>query len=136
VISRRRFLEIAAVCGVPLAAGSLASDGWLAWFGSRASRRLLALARSPEERLRNHFAYLDLEPEGVARYFADCARYRAGFSRYVPFPPEIYTNYLLSTDFFKNGADESQLVRYVGFYDPAVTPCSNPLAQFDDQPDA
>jgi len=136
MMTRRRFLEVAALCGAPVAAGSLAWSGSFEWFYGRASRRILALLQSPEERLRSHFAYLDLDPEGVTRYFADCERYRGGFSRRMPLPPDVYTNYLMSTDFFRSGADQSRRVRYVGYYDPAVTPCNNPLARFDDEPEA
>src|SRR5690349_9294575 len=99
VMTRRRFISAAVLLGAPVAAGMVAWRGSFAWAYSRASSRLLAALQSPEERLRAHFGYLALEPEGVARYFADCARYRPVFSRHVPLPPEIYTNYLLSTDF-------------------------------------
>ena len=40
---------------------------------------------------------------------------------------ENYTvsNFLLSTDFFQNGADVSKPVSYFGFYDPYKRPCAN-----------
>ena len=41
----------------------------------------------------------------------------------------IVTNYLLSSDFLINGADESRVVRYLGYYDP-MRACGNPFAQF------
>jgi hypothetical protein len=41
----------------------------------------------------------------------------------------IVTNYLLSSDFFINGVDETRTVRYLGFYDP-LHACSNPFARF------
>jgi hypothetical protein len=40
----------------------------------------------------------------------------------------IVTKYLLSTDFFQSGADESQTVQYLGFYDP-LHGCGNPFAR-------
>lgn len=40
----------------------------------------------------------------------------------------IVTIYLLSSDFFVNGQDESRLVRYLGFYDPLIA-CANPFAR-------
>ncbi|HEY3731875.1 MAG TPA: hypothetical protein VGL28_11510 [Steroidobacteraceae bacterium] len=40
----------------------------------------------------------------------------------------ITTLYLLSTDFFKNGADESREVKYLSLYD-ALVACSNPFAR-------
>jgi hypothetical protein len=41
----------------------------------------------------------------------------------------VVTNYLLSSDFLINGADESRVVRYLGYYDP-MRACGNPFAQF------
>jgi hypothetical protein len=41
----------------------------------------------------------------------------------------VVSTYLLSSDFLINGADESRVVRYLGFYDP-MRACGNPFAQF------
>lgn len=41
----------------------------------------------------------------------------------------VVGRYLMSTDFFEHGADESREIRYVAFYDPALTPCRNFLAR-------
>jgi hypothetical protein len=38
------------------------------------------------------------------------------------------TLFLLSSDFFTSGANESRVVRYVGFYDP-MRACGNPFAR-------
>jgi hypothetical protein len=38
------------------------------------------------------------------------------------------TLYLLSSDFFPNGADESRTIQYTGLYDSLV-PCSSPFAR-------
>jgi hypothetical protein len=38
------------------------------------------------------------------------------------------STYLLSSDFFLNGADVSRTVEYVRFYDPMI-PCGNPFAR-------
>ena len=40
----------------------------------------------------------------------------------------IASSYLLSSDFFVNGADSSRIVRYLGFYDP-LHACGNPFAR-------
>jgi len=40
----------------------------------------------------------------------------------------LATTYLLSSDFFINGADESRTVEYLGLYDP-LRPCGNPFAR-------
>lgn len=36
----------------------------------------------------------------------------------------IVSNFLLSTDFFQNGADINKKVNYLGFYDPYKRPCA------------
>ena len=43
----------------------------------------------------------------------------------------IVTLYLLSSDFFLTGADETRIVRYQGYYDPIrnLHPISNPFAR-------
>ena len=41
----------------------------------------------------------------------------------------IATQYLLSSDFFLNGADESITVKYITYYDPYKTICENPFAR-------
>jgi len=38
------------------------------------------------------------------------------------------TQYLISSDFFKNGADKNRTVNYLGYYDPMVA-CNNPFAR-------
>jgi hypothetical protein len=130
MMTRRTFIRIAAWGTAPLVAGSLAWRDRLAWLIERSTARALALALTPEQRLRAHFDYLDLDSAGVAAYFGDCQRYRPAFSRRLPLSADVYTGFLLSSDFFQGGADESRRVRYVGFYDPSLTPCINPLATF------
>ena len=43
-----------------------------------------------------------------------------------------YKRFLLSTDFFQNGADESRPLRYVRIFDAYASPCYQPLAHFGD----
>jgi hypothetical protein len=45
----------------------------------------------------------------------------------------LVSTYLLSSDFFRNGGDESRTVGYVAFFDPVAQACSNPFAR---RPDA
>ena len=40
----------------------------------------------------------------------------------------VVTQYLMSSDFFINGADKRRTVRYLGYYDPMVA-CNNPFAR-------
>lgn len=49
-------------------------------------------------------------------------------SRIVRLEDNLVSTYLLSSDFFLNGADESRTVKYVGYYDP-LRPCQNPFAR-------
>ncbi len=39
----------------------------------------------------------------------------------------VVSMFLLSTDFFQNGANDRSLVRYVAFYDPTAAVCRNPF---------
>jgi hypothetical protein len=41
---------------------------------------------------------------------------------------DLSTLYLLSSDFFVNGADESRTIQYTGLYDSLI-PCSSPFAR-------
>jgi hypothetical protein len=40
----------------------------------------------------------------------------------------VTTQYLMSSDFFINGADKTRTVKYLGYYDPMVA-CNNPFAR-------
>lgn len=49
-------------------------------------------------------------------------------SRADMFEDALVSTYLLSSDFFWNGSDESRKVGYVAYYDPN-RPCNNPFAR-------
>lgn len=49
-------------------------------------------------------------------------------SRMGAFEDTLVATYLLSSDFFWNGSDESRKVNYVAYYDP-MRPCHNPFAR-------
>lgn len=84
-------------------------------------------------KLNAHFDYLDIDPAGVRRFVDTFEQYRYPIRRnplkllFGPLPDEIHMNYLSSTDFFINDADESRPVRFVALYDPYVSPCFNPF---------
>jgi hypothetical protein len=84
-------------------------------------------------KLTAHFDYLDLDPAGVRRFVDTFEQNKYLIRRnplkllFGPLPDEIYMNYLSSTDFFANGADESRPVRFIALYDPYVSPCYNPF---------
>jgi len=46
------------------------------------------------------------------------------------FEERIITKFLLSTNFFREGADETKPVTYLSYYDPYKMPCQNPFAQW------
>lgn len=48
------------------------------------------------------------------------------------FEERLISKFLLSTDFFWDGANEAQPVTYLSYYDPHRTPCQNPFAQWQD----
>jgi hypothetical protein len=73
-------------------------------------------------RLRYHFL------SAVAPSFQRYYRSADTRSRIAKAEDAFVSTYLLSSDFFINGSDESRLVRYVAFYDPG-RPCSNPFAR-------
>jgi hypothetical protein len=41
---------------------------------------------------------------------------------------KVVTDFLLSSDLFKNGADQTRTVHYLGLYDPMIA-CGNPFAR-------
>lgn len=87
--------------------------------------------RSPAAKIRDHFDYLTIDPAGVNAFVRDMRLHRGWAATYLAWPPDAYTTYLLSTDFFRREAGSVDPIHYVGFYDPYVTPCNNPCARFD-----
>jgi hypothetical protein len=98
--------------------------------------------------------YLRLDEDGVSRFAGDIASkgivssFRLhvidaadGLYTHHPLSPDsrlgrlirhgedrVVTQYLMSSDFFINGADKNRTVRYLGYYDPLVA-CNNPFAR-------
>jgi hypothetical protein len=81
---------------------------------------------SPEDRIRREFHYLQLDDGGVAAFVGEYEKHRGPISRFRHPEDDLFDRFLLSTDFFRNGADESRPVRFVLFYDPYISPCWNP----------
>jgi hypothetical protein len=138
-MKRRTFLYGAA-------AGVLGLAAWRA-AGSRDER---AIAKVIYKKL----GYLKLDPAGVRQFAADVSAHKAISSlrlRSIDALGPLYTGYslspnghlaeaithgedkvttlyLMSSDFFRNGADKTQTVHYLGYYDPVVA-CNNPFAR-------
>jgi hypothetical protein len=133
LLTRRRFLY-----GVGLAAAGAA---FMRAFGDADARRYYGLAivgparhygsrlinavYPPARRIRRHFDYLQFQPGTTERFVAD-------FERTIGIVPVatsgVYMRFLLSTDFFQHGADQTRVVGYHLFYEPSVTLCYNPLS--------
>ena len=94
-------------------------------------RRLEGFGLSAAQRLRRHFAWLSLADGTIESYLAEHEVRFGTMGRFARSEPNFYTRFLLSTDFYENGAERprnGEPVRYVGFYDPDTAACYNPLA--------
>ena len=137
-MNRRLFLAFA------LAAGG--ASGWAYW-------------RSPPERaivaiLYKRLRYLKLDHGGVQRFAGDFAarhvlsstrlriagslwplyrRLPMNASRWVSHvnhaEERIVSTYLISSDFFSSGSDQTKTVRYLGCYDALTHACGNPFCR-------
>ena len=123
---RRGFLKATVAAGLTLAAAVLGGPAVLRVLRSR---RRADLGRLLLER----FDYLTFEPGTVERFVSDVAAFRET-QRLHPKGLPVYERFLMSTDFFQNGADETRIVAYVSFYPPYQTSCYNPLASSPDEP--
>ncbi len=126
-ISRRRFvgLSLTALSATIVGSVGVLSRGHWERIGSSLAW-LRGAHLSAAQRIERHFHYLDLDPEGVRAFVRDYTKHRGEITRFSEPREDIFERYLLSTDFFRNGADESRPVRYVLFFDPYVSPCWNP----------
>ena len=126
--SRRKFLKLGVATAAAVGAGSAGTllyherEG-VAWHLQRLERAVVPV----EDRIRSHFSYLQLDEAGLAKY-GEWHRKLFGSGFDARRDPMFYERFLLSTDFFKNGADESQPIRFLSFYDPYISPCWNPCA--------
>lgn len=143
MISRRQFL-VATVAGL----GALATGRYV--FGSEEDAIIAVL--------RKRLDYLILDENGLHAYAADLVDKKIISSRrlrIVDAAGPIYANlemppfskaltyelrhgeervisvYLLSSDFFLNGSDETRVVQYLGYYDPVSQSrrCANPFSR-------
>ena len=130
VLRRRVLLGLA----LGVAGGSLL---WRAW--RRREPGGSAVARVLEENL----GYLQIREEDRERFARDFATYapmaegrladrsRWSGARVEALEERICLTFLMSSDFFQNGADESRPLRYRALYEPSKVGCANPFARFD-----
>ena len=109
VLSRRKFV---AAIGVFAVVGGLAAGGW---FFLR--REILYW------QLRKKLNYLNLDRDVLRQFAEDHAKY-GDLVVYTQIP--VHMRFLLSTDFFRYGADETRSLEYLAYYDPYISPCYNP----------
>src|SRR5262245_3754770 len=148
-ISRRAFVLSAIASAISLAVGACAPPNRTTTAPTTADDADQLAATAPAqaslveadsapiiEVLRKQFDYLDLDATGLVA-FAHDFRAKAGeevLRRQVDDPEDfrytVSTQFLMSTDFFRNGADESRLVKYVAYYD-VYNACTSPFARFD-----
>jgi hypothetical protein len=128
-MKRRKFLTIAGIGGLVAA---ITSFKFISTSYEEAAVELI------EEEL----SFLKLDREGVRKFAADYSKtknssYRLTIRGYAFFGVkaaqsgkvnQLVSGYLLSTDFFTNGRDETRQVKYVGLYDPYSRPCSHPFS--------
>ena len=110
--NRRSFLGLGLVVAVPAVTAALGVRSY-----SAASYDGLLL------RYRLH--YLNFSRDVLAQFLAAYSR--------DPRPlaakrASIHLNFLLSTDFFQNGADESRALSFTAYPNPYDAPCNNPFA--------
>src|SRR5262245_5406454 len=133
-LPRRRFLIFAAAAaGIPAV--------YAAWKWHRGNPADVIIAI-----LRRRVGYLSVEQGSFERFAQEYLKFRARYESELVrlsvfslplqfFSPyawlkqghalrrledNVVSLYLLSTDFFRNGADQSRAVRYEGFYDSAI----------------
>lgn len=131
-MTRRAFLAFAAVIGA--SAGALIIDRGPALRLRKAARRLEGFGRSPADRLRTRYAWLPAEPSAFDRYVTDYERHfgRLARGRFSIPRSDFFTRFLLCTNFFTGDdgqARDGVTIQYTGFYEPATSPCHNPLAR-------
>jgi hypothetical protein len=140
VVVKRRYFVLAGV------AAALGAVGWR-YLTSKDEEAIIAVL---EKRLH----YLNMDPSGLKKFARDLAGSHsvasgrlhvltaAGILYTRPSfdghnfltdgirhgEERIVTHYLLSSDFFQNGADETEVVQYIAAYDP-VRACGNPFAR-------
>jgi hypothetical protein len=87
-----------------------------------------------------HLSFLRLEAVELARFIADHERAFPRFASRLEsatgderrkLERQLVSDFLLSSDFFSNGADEGRPVRHLALYDPRRVGCRNPFARFD-----
>jgi hypothetical protein len=130
-VTRRRFLVGAVAASGVLFARALADPDIRRYYGLAAigplhhhGSRIVNAVWPPARRIRRHFSYLTFADGTIERFVAD---FNANIGIVPVGTSSVYMRFLMSTDFFQHGADESRTIGYALFYEPTITPCYNPF---------
>jgi hypothetical protein len=141
-ISRRKFLVLGGVSAIT------ALYGWYEWHWGDPKDIVVAI-------LNRRVGYLRVDSSTFDTFAKDYLEYRKTYKNELrklsTFSPllmsaspyswlkqghpyrrlvdNVVSQYLLSTDFFQNGADERRLVTYLSFYNPYTAACRNPFTR-------
>lgn len=119
---------------IPLLTRRLFLTGGLALAGTAALTGGYVLSRKAlvAQAIQRHYWYLDLDLEGVHRFineFESEGRWiRKNPLKLMKSPEGPTLQYLASSDFFFNGADEHKPVHYIALYGTRSPPCFNPFS--------
>lgn len=82
--------------------------------------------------IQRHFSYLNIADEEAVKF---ATKYEEVYQPKTAKASleKVYQVFLLSTDFFQNGADQSRPLRFTVLYHPHKNPCYNPLAILDER---
>lgn len=86
-------------------------------------------AKGKVDALLKNFSYLKINRADAEKYVAEYGKRMARGG--IRLNNAFYTTFLLSSDFFLNGADVKKPVTYLVLHDPARVPCHNPFARYD-----
>jgi hypothetical protein len=70
--------------------------------------------------------YLERSAPGARAFARDFPSRNPGVRQFQRPETDPLEQFLLSTDFFQDGGDETRTVPYVALYDPYLNPCWNP----------
>jgi hypothetical protein len=139
-LSRRKFLALA------LAVGAIPLYAFYSWRWGDPTDIIVAI-------LKRRVGYLRVEPGTFNKFAKDYMLHRKNYAHMlaslsmISLPMQflspyhwlkhgnglrrlednVVSQYLLSTDFFDNDADEHRVVSYISYYDPYTRLCSNPF---------
>jgi hypothetical protein len=135
-LTRRHFL---ALIGTAVAA----SAGMVAWYRRQSGRVFGALrineasteqaaldeieGKPLEQAIKDYYHYLKLDESGVRAFVTAHQSSSNAAETGERARADTMSRYLLSTDFFRHGSDESRIVRFVAYHDPVTAPCLNPF---------